>query len=122
MSDSHVAEGYARLPEDLLRDLLHDAGDMITQVNTLLGPALEQKDDLRAALESLNLIQSFTPVPPLTVAGIDGGFAVERTAAIDIVLCVAVGVEGLSTTTTGWGGTQYEWFTRAAPHDRMLSA
>lgn len=117
MPDSYVAEGYARLPEDLLRDLLDGAGDMITQVNTLLGPALEQKDELRGALEKLNLVQTYKAVPALSVAGIDGGFAVERTAAVDIVLSVAVGVEGLSTTTTSWDGTQYEWWARAGKHD-----
>ncbi len=45
------------------------------------------------------------------------GFAVERTAAVDVSLSVAVGVEGLSPTTTHWGGTQYEWWTRVATHD-----
>ena len=43
--------------------------------------------------------------------------AVERTAAIDLVLGVAVGVEGLSQETTQWDGTQYEWRTHVSKHD-----
>jgi hypothetical protein len=112
-----VSEGYARLPEDLLQDLLSGAGEMVTQVAALLGPALEKKAELRTGLQDLGLIQSYNQVEPLTVAGIDGGFAVERTAAVDIVLSVAVGVEGLSPDTTTWDGTQYEWWARAGNHD-----
>ena len=117
MSSAQISEGYARLPEDLLQDLLSGAGDMVTQVAALLGPALEQKADLRQALQDLGLIQTYNGLEPLTVAGVDGGFAVERTAAVDIVLSVAVGVEGLSSTTTTWDGTQYEWWARAGNHD-----
>lgn len=118
MLSAQISEGYARLPEDLLQDLLSGAGDMVAQVAGLLGPALERKEELRRALQELGLIQTYDPVEPLTVAGIDGGFAVERTAAVDIVLSVAVGVEGLSSTTTTWDGTQYEWWARAGKHDQ----
>lgn len=117
MSSAHINEGYARLPEDLLRDMLAGAGEMVTQVAGLLGPALDRKSDLRKALKDLGLIRSYSVVPAVSVAGVDGGFAVERTAAVDIVLSVAVGVEGLSSTTTEWDSTQYEWWSRAGNHD-----
>lgn len=117
MSSAQVSEGYARLPEDLLRDLLDGAGDMITRVASLLGPAIENKAKLRQALQDLGLIRSYSIVEPKSVAGIDGGFAVERTAAVDLVLSVAVGVEGLSDTTTTWDSTQYEWWSRVGKHD-----
>jgi hypothetical protein len=51
------------------------------------------------------------------VAGVDGGFAIERTAAIDLLLSVAVGVEGLTDQTTLWNSTQYEWWSWADKHD-----
>jgi hypothetical protein len=117
MSSAQISEGYARLPEDLLQDLLAGAGDMVTQVEALLGPALERKAELRQGLQDLGLLRTYNDVAPLAVAGVDGGFAVERTAAVDIVLSVGVGVEGLSTTTTSWDGTQYEWWARAGNHD-----
>jgi hypothetical protein len=117
VSNAQISEGYARLPEDLLRDLLDGAGDMITQVASLLGPAIDNRDQLRQALLDLGLIRSFSVVEPQTVAGIDGGFAVERTAAVDLVLSVAVGVEGLSSSTMTWDSTQYEWWSRVGKHD-----
>lgn len=110
-------EGYARLPEDLLRDLLAGAETVTQQVSELLGPALEARAELRQTLQDLGLIQTFSQVPPSTISGVDGGFAVERTAAVDISLAVAVGVEGLSNNPTFWDGTQYEWWTRVDKHD-----
>lgn len=110
-------EGYARLPEDLLRDLLQGAGDIVAQVTDFLGPALDSQAELRTALEDLGLVRNFLAVPPKTIAGIDGGFAVERTAAVDLSLSVAVGVEGLSDSTTKWNSTQYLWWSRVTKHD-----
>jgi len=114
---SEVREGYARLPEDLLRDLLDGAGNVASQVINMLGPALEMRERLRSALVSLGLIKKFEGGEPFTVAGIDGGFAVERTSAVDISLSVAVGVEGLTGGTKHWNATQYEWWTRVDRHD-----
>lgn len=112
-----VREGYARLPEDLLHDLLDGSGDMVGQVTELLGPALDRRQELRNGLASLGLIQQYSPTSSSTIAGIDGGFAVERTLAVDLSLSVAVGVEGLSETTTTWDSTQYEWWTRVSKHN-----
>jgi hypothetical protein len=110
-------EGYARLPEDLLRDLLEGVPSVVEQVQQLLGSAVDKKDELRAALEDLDLIRTYSEVQTESVCGVDGGFAVERTAAADFVLSVAVGVEGLSEVTTEWEGTQYEWWSQVSKHD-----
>jgi hypothetical protein len=115
--NGETREGYARLPEDLLRDLLIDADHVVDQVHGLLTPAIERRDEFRDALHALNLIRTYTPSEVQTISGIDGGFAVERTAAVDLILCVAVGVEGLAKGTTEWEGTQYDWWTRVAKHD-----
>ena len=103
--------------EDLLRDLLAGAGDVVDQVASLLAPILDARDRLRRGLLDLNLIRTFQAVTPSTIAGVDGGFAVERTSAVDLSLAVAVGVEGLGPTTTIWDSTQYEWWTQVARHD-----
>lgn len=110
-------EGYARLPEDLLRDLLYGADQVVDTVTALLSPALERRDELRAALADAGMVRAVQPANVLTVAGIDGGFAVERTAAVDLSLSVAVGVEGLSDNTTAWDAPQYEWWSLASKHD-----
>jgi len=110
-------EGYARLPEDLLRDLLDGTDDVVATVTELLGPALEGRAEIRQALVDSGQIRRQTPAPPMTVAGVDGGFAVERTAAVDIALAVAVGVEGLSDGTTIWPSPQYQWWALPSKHD-----
>lgn len=117
MEFATTREGYARLPEDLLRDLLEGVPDVVEQVRQLLASSIDRQDELRAALEDLGLVRTYSSVPVASVCGVDGGFAVERTAAVDFILSVAVGVEGLSDTTTDWEGTQYEWWTRVAKHD-----
>ena len=110
-------EGYARLPEDLLHSLLEGAEATAQEVSNLLEPALEARAELRTGLQQLGLIQSFSETSTESISGIDGGFAIERTAAVDISLAVAVGVEGLSGTTTHWPGTQYEWWSKVFKHD-----
>lgn len=110
-------EGYARLPEDLLRDLLQGADAIVDAVSSMLSPAIERREELRSALDDLGLIRRMSPTPASTICGVDGGFAVERTAAVDLLLSVGVGVEGLSDSTTAWSSPQYEWWARADSHD-----
>lgn len=120
MTDLHsgaIAEGYARLPEDLLHDLLDGAGELVREVERLLGANLDNQDRLRTALEELGLLETLQERPAGTLSGIDGGFAIERTASVDLLLSVAVGVEGLAEGTTHWEGTQYEWWSRVGKHD-----
>ena len=117
MTTNDRQEGYARLPEDLLRDLLQGAGNVVEQVWDLLTPILDSRDRLRRGLLDLGFIRTFEEVPPASIAGVDGGFAVERTQAVDLSLAVAVGVEGLGPTTTIWDSTQYAWWTHVAQHD-----
>lgn len=120
MTDPHsgaVAEGYARLPEDLLHDLLEGAGELVREVERLLGANLDNQDQLRAALEEFGLLNKLRERPAGTLSGVDGGFAIERTASVDLLLSVAVGVEGLAEGTTYWEGTQYEWWSRVGKHD-----
>lgn len=120
MTDLHrgvIAEGYARLPEDLLHDLLDDAGRLVGEVERLLGTNLDNQDQLRRALEDLGLVTMLRERPAGTLSGIDGGYAIERTASVDLSLSVAVGVEGLAEGTTYWEGTQYAWWSRVGKHD-----
>ena len=110
-------EGYARLPEDFLRDLLEGADGVVDAVVDLLVPVLDARDRLRQGLIDLGLIRTFHGIEPSSIAGVDGGFVVERTSAIDLSLVVAVGVEGLGPSTTLWDSTQYEWWTNVTRHE-----
>ena len=117
MTQDNRGQDYARLPEDLLHDLLEGAGDMVTEVEAMLGPMMEQREGLRGTLRDMGLIRGYQTIPTETMAGIDGGFAVERTAAVDILLAVAVGVEGLGPETAVWDSTQFSHWTKVTPHD-----
>ncbi|MFG1691205.1 DNA double-strand break repair nuclease NurA [Gemmatimonadota bacterium] len=112
-------EGYAKLPEDLLRELLEGADQVVSDVQALLGPALDNKEGLQAALRNLGFVRRFEELGTGSVCGVDGGYAVERTAAADLVLSVAVGVEGLGSETTEWGSTQYQWWANVRKHDQQ---
>jgi hypothetical protein len=112
-----VQEGYARLPEDLLHDLLGGSAPLVEEVERLLGSNLDKQSELRAALDDLGWVRRLRDRDKGTMSGIDGGFAIERTSSVDMSLAVAVGVEGLSETTAHWEGTQYEWWTRVSKHD-----
>jgi hypothetical protein len=109
-------EGYARLPEDLLKDLLGEADGIVNRVQGMLLPAIEKRTQLRRTMEDAGLIRQYNKVDPQSICGVDGGFAVERTAAVDILLSVAVGVEGLAEGTTAWETMQYQWWARADHH------
>ena len=113
-------QGYARLPEDLLHDLLQEAEPITQRVEQLLSVGVERREKLRAAMSDLGLIKRFGSTQPTAVAGVDGGFALERTLAVDILLSVAVGVEGLSDDTTTWGKNQYRWWAEAMAHNIEL--
>ena len=112
-------EGYARLPEDLLRDLLDGAGQVVEDVNALLAPAMDNRRALREALENLGLIRRFAISDSKSLCGVDGGYAVERTSAVDLILSVAVGVEGLLEESTNWDSTQYQWWSTVRRHDQQ---
>ena len=106
---------YARLPEDLLADLLADAPLIADQVRALLGPALAMRGELRKAAVADGLVQETPPGRTATSCAVDGGFAVERTVAVDIALSVAVGVEGCQA--CAWDNNQYVSDFHVLGHD-----
>ncbi|MFK0194233.1 DNA double-strand break repair nuclease NurA [Kitasatospora sp. NPDC090308] len=112
-------DDYARLPEDLLAELLSVAPDVAETVDNLLGPALEMRDQLREAALDLGCIDWWHGGRPLTLAAVDGGFAVERTIAVDIALSVAVGVEGFAPEGRSWqwDDNQHSFAQHVLVHD-----
>lgn len=108
---------YARLPEDLLAQLLANTPTMAQEVIDLLLPAMAQREQLRDAALTLDLIHTEPMGRSGTVCGVDGGFAVDRTVSVDIALAVAVGVEGFSWVGCGWDENQYASFEKVLTHD-----
>lgn len=112
-------DSYARLPEDLLAELLAETPSVTQQVIALLAPALEEQGRLRQAAEDSGIILDSQGSRTGTVCAVDGGFAVERTIAVDIAMSVAVGVEGFTTgeQPCAWEENQYASFHRVLLHD-----
>jgi len=108
-------QGYARLPEDLLHGLLGETEAIADNVSAMLESSIEHRDQLRGGLKALGLLRSFNKTDPLPMAAVDGGYAIERTLAVDLLLSVAVGVEGLGVATQ-WDSNQYRWWAQALPH------
>lgn len=110
---------YARLPADLLARLLREAPAAADRVKELLQPALLQQGALRDAAERLDIIQQREPAIATTLCAVDGGFAVERTIAVDMVMSVAVGVEGFlpERTTSPWNENQHDAFHTVLLHN-----
>lgn len=121
MSNSEPASeaAYARLPEDLLAELLADTPAVTQQVVDLLAPALQEQERLREAAENDDMIIQSQPSRTGTVCAVDGGFAVERTIAVDIAMAVAVGVEGFTADQQqcAWEENQYKAFHRVLLHE-----
>lgn len=110
---------YARLPADLLARLLDEAPITATRVRELLEPALLQQDALREAADSLGLIASTSTSSPGSLCAVDGGFARERTIAVDIVMAVSVGVEGIVPEgyQSPWNENQFDVFHEVLLHN-----
>lgn len=108
---------YARLPADLLAQLLDRAPDTASRVRELLEPALLQQEALRDAADALELCATVGVSSPGSLCAVDGGFARERTIAVDIVMSVSVGVEGILPEghENTWNDNQYDAF-----HDVLL--
>ncbi len=110
---------YTHLPEDLLKALLVRAGEVGENIEGMLDPALRHKEELREALCTTDLVASVERETPLPVCGVDGGFVVERTTVIDILLSAAVGVEGLGDRigTTLWDAPRHQSWVKPLEHN-----
>ena len=113
---SESREGYARLPEDLLRDLLDGAGDVANQVIDILGPALQAASDCETRQFRLDLFKNSKVVRYLQSL-------VRRRICGRAYKCgryrskCGCWVEGLTGETKHWDSTQYKWWTRVDRHD-----
>lgn len=112
---------YAHLPEELLGKILENVPATVEKMNKLFDvqdkPIADGIAELRAAgLIARNDTEEFSS----SVIAVDGGVILEKMTGTDILLAVAVGVEGLSSDpSSGWKGDKnqfHQWQTVLA-HD-----
>jgi len=116
---------YAHLPEELLGKILENVPATVDKMNRLFDiqdePIRAGMDDLkkRGMIELLSSIDYST-----SLMAADGGMILEKMTGTDLLLAVAVGVEGLGDgDTENWGSEKnqyYQWQT-VLPHDEANS-
>jgi hypothetical protein len=124
-SASPESRNYALLPDELVLKILDAAPATAEKVGSMIDvdddavtsgiQRLKEKDLIRK-VESGEFSSS--------VSAVDGGMIVEHMAGLDLLLALAVGVEGLSIDHSAeWGGenNQYYAWQDAVPHDAANS-
>ena len=113
---------YAHLPEDLIQKMLEAVPHTVEKMEKMLGAQDEPIQAGISALRKKNIICKLKPqVTPInSLMAADGGQVIERMSGMDLLLAVAVGVEGLHNKEgDGWrdGSNQYEQWQTVMPHD-----
>ena len=113
---------YAHLPEDLIQKMLEAVPRTVEKMEKMLGAQDEPIQAGIRALRNRNIICKLRPqTPPInSLMAADGGQVIERMSGMDLLLAVAVGVEGLHNKAgDGWrdNSNQYEQWQTVMPHD-----
>lgn len=121
MNEIENPQHYAHLPEELIGKILENVPSTVNKMNELFDiqdkPIQKGIEELKAkGLIKKNDSKDFSK----SLIAVDGGVVLEKMTGTDILLAVAVGVEGLSEdTSAGWnspGNQYYQWQTVLA-HD-----
>lgn len=119
--ESENPRAYAHLPEELLGRILENVPATVEKMNKLFDvqdePIRKGIEELKKkALIEVNDTQAFSE----SLIAVDGGVILEKMTGTDILLAVAVGVEGLtSVASSGWskGKNQFHQWQTVIPHD-----
>ncbi len=112
---------YAHLPEELLGKILESIPNTVNKMNGMFDI---QDEPIKAGIDDLRgrgMIEKLTSTDySNSLMAADGGMILEKMTGTDLLLAVAVGVEGLSEDSTQkWGaeGNQYYQWQTVLPHD-----
>ena len=120
MDGAQDSSGYAYLPDELLATIMDDMPKTVKSAQKLT--SLDDNDVAvgKEQLVSQNLISKLdTSDYTNSLVAVDGGLVVEKMTGMDLLLALAVGVEGLSEDTQNeWGreNRQYISWQTALPH------
>jgi hypothetical protein len=121
MEQTQNQNNYAHLPEELLGKILDNIPVTVEKMNKLFDV---QDEPIRKGISVLRergfIAKNETSDFSNSLIAVDGGVVLEKMTGSDILLAVAVGVEGLTTANnTGWsdGKNQYYQWQTVLPHD-----
>lgn len=112
---------YSHLPEELLGEILEHVPATVEKMNRMFDV---QDEPIQQAIEELKkkgLVNKLnTKDFSESLIAVDGGVVLEKMSGTDILLAVAVGVEGLTEDKgSGWkdGRNQFQQWQTVVPHD-----
>jgi hypothetical protein len=119
MTDNNQSN-YAYLPEDLLLQMLNDTPRVVDKLVEFISVNDQQKEAGREELEKNNLIKKISTLDITTdLIAVDGANIIEHMTGSDLLMSIAVGVEGISekpsSEWSGLGKQHYSW-QEALPH------
>lgn len=117
---SSQQSNYAHLPEELLASIMLQVPETVDRVNSLMSYDDESITKGIETLRNKDLIKKISSTDSTdSLVAVDGGLVLEKMTGMDLVLALAVGVEGLSEDrSVDWGSdkNQYISWQWALPH------
>lgn len=111
---------YAHLPDELLGKILDNVPKTVEKMNKMFNVEDEPINKAIAYLRDKGMTRKISSSDYSTsLIAVDGGMILEKMTGTDLLLAVAVGVEGLSEDTTkdwGEGKNQYYQWQTVLPH------
>lgn len=119
---TNTQSSYAHLPEDLIKQMLEAVPRTVGKMENMLGTQNEPIENGISALKDMKIISKLKSgtLPINSLMAADGGQVIERMSGTDLLLAVAVGVEGLHNAEGyGWpsNSRQYTQWQTVMPHD-----
>jgi len=112
--------GYAHLPDELLVKILDDVPQTVQRMNSMFDVQEEPLNEAMKTLRDTGKVKVLSSTEfSRSLIAVDGSNVIEKMTGTDILLAMAVGVEGLSSDPTiEWGekGNQYYQWHTVLPH------
>lgn len=110
---------YPRLPEDLIAKILNSSKSKVKRLNHIYK---DQAELLKESMQKLRKAELIRELPEgdynESIIAVDGGNIVDKNSGTNMLLAVAVGVEGFnSRSSMGWGMNQYDCWSEIIPHE-----
>lgn len=97
-NNSNNIQSYAYLPEDLLLDMLNDSPKVVEKLIEFTENSEDKVEDGKNRLSELSYIEKLPDniEPSESLVAIDGATIVEKLSSCDLLMSIAVGVEGVT--------------------------
>ena len=120
INNQNTPQDYAYLPEDLLLDMLNNSPEVVKKL-VAFGDNSDKVEEGRSKLEEKGYINKLdiNIAPSASLVAIDGATIIEKLTSCDLLMSIAVGVEGVTENPAKeWtkGGKQYYSWQDILPH------